>query len=180
MKKIIALLLAAVLMLNVMSVLAEDNEKITVKYDDALTFAFLLPEGYTMEQETMNGLFSLTLKAEDASKPGVDMLITPLEDDVYGNVERLNDLTEEQLAAFTNDLVAGYNDPDVSYVETELGTKLILVSENGSDMDFAQLLTAYHGYYIFVYISYADNTQVTEDDVKSAVWFLSNLDFIED
>ena len=180
MKKLLAVLLALAMLLNMTGVLAQAaDEKVIVEYDEALSFAFIQPEGYSVEQEIVNGHFFLSLVPEDETKASVDLMIAPMEDEVLGNLERLNDLDEEQLNAFIADITVGYNAPETQMVETEAGTHVLVISENDSDMDFAELVSIYHGYFIFAYIGYADNTQVTEDDVNAVIWFFSNLDFVE-
>ncbi len=138
-----------------------------------------LPEGYTMQLINSLGtrIFAF-ISSEDTQKPILQLTIAF--DELFANVERMNDLTEEALkgleATFTE-----MNDVDISYRETAYGTKLLIARETGDDTDFVDILSVYKGYSIeFVMTpntNAADQT-LTDAQVQMCIDFLSELDFI--
>ena len=86
-------------------------------------------------------------------------------DEQYANVEKLNDLSTEQIEL----IKAGFleeNSVTFTDAETSLGTKLLIVRENGSDADFLDIFTIYRGHEIELQIrpgAEAANGSLTED-----------------
>ena len=87
--------------------------------------------------------YSAALVADDVTRP--QMLLTIAFDEMFTGVERMNDLSAEELdtlkASFTD-----MNDVTFTEAETAAGTKLLVARETGSDEDFASILSLYKGY----------------------------------
>lgn len=174
MKKLLAFALAAVMMLTMGFAIAE--EKTPVVYDDNLTLNMAYPEGYDVKTVNQDIYLMIMLTKEDAA----DMLVLVCPDDEYADLERLNDMEEADQKAYVLSLMEDYNNAQVTWLKTEHGTDVILLNESDAAMDFAEMVTLYHGYVIDVAITPAsvDNEVVTDDDIAIAMKFLSDMDFV--
>ena len=100
MKKILSLILAAALLLGCGSALAETAEKTEIgslNVVDAFTLKCAIPENYKIEvvEQTNDKIIATLNCEEDITKPFV--MISIAYNDQYADVERLNDLSDEQL-----------------------------------------------------------------------------------
>lgn len=108
------------------------------------------------------------------------MILNIAFNEMYANVERMNDLTPEEIdtmkASYTD-----MNEVTFSEAETGAGTKLLIARETGSDEDFVSIITLYKGYSVeFLLAPNPDAAQpvLTDAQVQTAVDFLTNLEFI--
>lgn len=138
-----------------------------------------IPEGYTL-QVISSGSSRLiaTLVAKDAQKP--QMMLTVVFNEMFADKERMNDLSDEEIetlkASFTD-----MNEVEFSESETAAGTKLLIARETGDDEDFVSIFSLYKGYSVEFVLSpnpAAADHALTEEQIRTAVDFLSNLDFI--
>ena len=138
-----------------------------------------LPEGYTMQMiNTMGTKINAFITSADAEKPILQLSIAF--DELFANVDRMNDLTDEALkgleASFTE-----MNDVEISYKETAYGTKLLIAREVGDDTDFVDILSVYKGYSIEFVMTPNPNAKtqtLTDTQVQMCIDFLSELDFV--
>ena len=152
--------------------------KLTVNGEFALQCQ--LPEGYTMQLiNTLGTKISAFITSEDTEKPILQLSIAF--DELFANVDRMNDLTEEALrgleATFTE-----MNDVEISYTETAYGTKLLIAKEVGDDTDFVDILSVYKGYsveFVMTPNPSAQNQTLTDAQIQMCVDFLSEVDFVE-
>lgn len=172
MKKLIAFALAAVMLLSF--ALAE-TAKTPIFYDNSLTLNVVYPEGYTAEIEDV-GMFKLIHMTKGEHFPEMTLLICP--DDEYADLERLNDMEEADQEGYVLGLMEDYNDAEVTWLQTDYGTDVVLLNENGTTIDFAELVTVYHGYVLDLMIMATEGEVVTGDDITSAMKFLSDMDFV--
>lgn len=139
-----------------------------------------VPEGYQMQVFSVPNSTRLTatLVAEAGKSP--QMMLTVAFNEMYANVERMNDLTDEELATI-KESYTDMNDVEFTEGETAEGTTLLIAKETGSDEDFVSILSLYKGYSIEFVISpdpdAADHT-LSDAQVQTAIDFLSNLEFI--
>ncbi len=139
----------------------------------------LLPETYILQVVNVQGSrIVASILSDDVEKPMLYLSIAYNE--LYSEVERMNDLSQEELerleASFTD-----MNDVEISYTETAYGTKLMVAREVGSDTDFVDILTVYKGYdieFVMTPNPEAKSQELTDDQVKMCVDFLSELDFV--
>ena len=100
MKKIIAILLSLALLLGCAAGLAEEAEKQnfgTIRINGVFTLKGILPEGYKVIPFELDDDAILTrIIAEDPAKP--EMMLSIAFDESYSDVERLNDLDDDQMA----------------------------------------------------------------------------------
>lgn len=182
MKKIVALLLAAMLIMMTGAALAV--EKTRVVFDDQMSFDVLCPEGYEMESFVAEGKLVIALSVKDSGEDAADYLVYAItiarsDSDEYTAIERLNDLAADAKTELMEGLKEDWNDAVTEIVETGLGTEVILLNENGAVYDSAELFSVYHGYFVDMYITYTDGRELTQADIDTGLQILTDLDFIE-
>ena len=137
-----------------------------------------LPEGYNLQVVNMKGTrIVASVLSEDMTRPQLYLSIDY--DEAYGDVNRLNDLTDQDLALLEQSFTE-MNQVDISYRQTGHGTKLLIARETGSDTDFVDILTIYKGYFIEFNMTPNPNAathDLTEEQIGMCVDFLTDLDF---
>lgn len=138
-----------------------------------------IPDGYKLQVMSAPGSKIIaSLNPDDVNRP--QMILNIAYSEMYANVERLNDLSEEEM----NTLKASFTDlNEVAFSEavTAAGTKLLIARETGSDEDFVSIITLYKGYSVeFLLAPNQDAAQpvLTDAQVQTAIDFLSDLNFI--
>ncbi len=138
-----------------------------------------LPEGYQLQVVNMRGTkIVASILSGDKEKPM--LYLTVAYNEMYANVERMNDLTEEDLQRI-EESYAESNEVEISYRNTAYGTKLLIAKEVGSDTDFVDIFSVYKGYEIeFVMTPNPEGKTQTlsENQIQMCVDFLSDLDFV--
>ena len=181
MKKLLALFSALILTLTLCASLAESTEteigSINVNGNYTLTCA--VPEGYSLnvtgaEESSVRG----SMVTEDPSRPS--MVFSIVFDETYSDVERMNDMTEEDIAFLESTYTEENPYAVVSYMETAYGTKLMCVRATLKESDFLSILTVYKGYLIEfdLFPGEESNGLLTDEQVSTAVDFLSGLNFV--
>ena len=181
MKKVILILFCLALTLNFASAVAETAEKTaigTISMNGAFELRGVLPEGYQLTVITEEpGHYLASLSADD-SKPA--MAISIAYDELMSEVDRLNDLDENALAKIEATFKAE-DGVEVTYMETALGTKLMVVKEIVDGVDYVDFYTIYKGYEIEFVLTQPQATAgqpITDEQIQTAVKFLSDLDFV--
>lgn len=151
----------------------------TLTVNGAFELTCKLPEGYDLQVVNVRGgTIVASVLSQDMTKPQLYLSIAF--DELYGDVQRMNDLTDDQLAA----LEATYtemNDVDISYQNTSHGTKLLIAREIGSDTDFVDILSIYKGYMIEFNMTpnpSAASQTLTNAQIGMCIDFLSDLEFV--
>ena len=138
-----------------------------------------MPEDYDIKiaSKDNEGMIAV-IESEDAAKPV--MFLTIEFDEIYYDVKRMNDMTEDQLQEIVDTFVNGGDEVTVSYRETSHGTKLMIVKEAIDSVDFVSIITVYEGYMIeFDMLSGPEAEEgLTEAQIQMCIDFLSDLDFI--
>lgn len=137
-----------------------------------------LPDGYKLQVVSANGdKIIASVLSEDTAKPQLYLSIAF--DESYSGVERMNDLSDEELALLESTFQA-MNDVDITYRETGYGTKLLIARETGSDTDFVDILSIYKGYFVEFNMTpnpkAADQT-LTDAQIQMCIDFLTDVDF---
>ena len=178
MKKFMAVLLCLFLLLGG-SVLAE-GEKASlgvVNVNGAFELKCALPEGYSVEVLFSETHFCLaSVNPDDEAKP--TLMISVAYNELYSDVERINDLDEETLqrieASFREE-----DDVEITYMETAYGTRLMVVKEVSDGVDYLDFYTIYKGYEVELVLIHASADEpITEAEIQMAVKFLSDMDFV--
>lgn len=144
----------------------------------AFDLTCVLPAGYTLQSVNIRGdKIIASVLSDDMTKPQLYLNIAY--DETYGNVQRMNDLSDEDLAHLESTF-KDMNDVTIDYRTTGYGTKLMIARETGADTDFVDILTIYDGYFIEFNMTpnpkAADQT-LTDEQVRMCVDFLTNLEF---
>lgn len=179
MKKLIAVILTAAMLLGCTAALAENAERTalgSLNINGDFDLVCDLPEGYTLTQ--LDDAIWMIAK-DDPTAPG--MMLSIGFDELLSDLGRLNDADEETLAA----IEATFREEDeveITYAETAHGTKLMVVRETLEAVDYVDFYTVYEGYSIefilFVDPTVEGYTGLSDEQIQMAIDFLSNLDFV--
>ena len=185
MKKLIALALSLALLLGCVSALAETEQKTlqaTIDMNGVFALKCYLPEGYVVQNAGMTGgtYVASISHATDSSKPA--MMLSIAFDELLADIDRLNDLDDEALAKIAATF-AEEDDIEVTYSETHLGTKMMVVKDMTDTTDYVDFFTIYKGYEMeFVLVkdlTGESGSSLTDEEIEMAVQFLSDLEFDE-
>lgn len=137
-----------------------------------------LPEGYDLSVVNVRGdKIVASVLSEDMTKP--QMYLSIAYDESYGDVDRMNDLSAEELAVLESTF-QDMNDVEITYRETSHGTKLLIARETGIDVDFVDILTIYKGYFIEFNMTPNPKAAVqtlTDAQIQLCIDFLTNVEF---
>ena len=137
-----------------------------------------LPEGYNLSVVNVRGdKIIASVLSEDMTKP--QMYLSIAYDETYSDVERMNDLSAEDLAILEGTF-EDMNDVEITYTETGYGTKLLIARETGSDTDFVDILAIYKGYFIEFNMTPNPKAAVqtlTDQQIQMCIDFLTNVEF---
>lgn len=137
-----------------------------------------IPDGYSLQVVNVRGdKIIASVTSEDMTKP--QMYLSIAYDDLYGDVDRMNDMSAEDLALLEATFQE-MNDVEISYRETGYGTKLLVARETGSDTDFVDILAIYKGYFIEFNMTPNPKAAVqtlTEQQIRMCIDFLTDVDF---
>ena len=137
-----------------------------------------IPEGYKLQVVSKQGeTIVASVTSDDITKP--QMFLTIAYDELYGEVDRMNDLSADDLAVLEQSFTSEH-DVEISYRETGYGTKLLVAREVGADADFVTFLSIYKGYFVeFTLTPSPDvaNQTLTDEQVQMCIDFLTNVDF---
>ena len=187
MKKILSVLLILALLLGAGAVAAESAGKTemgSLSVAGAFTLKCAVPEGYTIDvlEQTSEKIAAL-LTNEDTTKPLVTISIAY--NDQYSDVERMNDLSEEQMKVIESSF-SEMDEVKFEYRETGLGTKLLVVTETKDDVSFVDIYTIYKGFeteFVMVPGITADKEEIvplTEEQISMLIDFITGIDFVEE
>jgi len=184
MKKILSMILSLVLLLGCVAVSAEETAaKVplgTIDINGAFTLQCGIPEGYTPTPVVATtDLIIATLTSEDPEKPMMTLSVSF--DETYADVERMNDLDAEALARLEETFTIVDPTVEITYGETGLGTTLLIARQSEETPNYIDFLSIYKGYFVeFVLTPSATDSdrELTEEEMKIAVDFLTDLDFI--
>lgn len=176
MKKFFALLIACMMLFSAAMAETAEVVKETVEYDDTLSFRTIVPEGYRLSQETIGGVLLMELIPDEETNVNFALVIAP--DDNYTDFVTLNDMTDDEKAAFAESYRIEGVDMTWEIRETGLGTQLVLLKEEADGFNCAYIAALYHGYIISCYIDHADGSPITEEEISAVIWFNTNLDFV--
>ncbi len=183
MKKIIAIILGLAILLCAAAATAENTDKITigtVSINGTFKLQCGLPEGYTPVPGTITPeQVTAVIRSEDPNAPVMQLSVAY--DEMYSDVERMNDLGQEDLEILEQTFIDNDPDVDISYGETGYGTLLLIARHEGENLDYITFFSIYKGYcveFALVPSQYAEDKNLTEDQLRISVDFLTDLDFI--
>ena len=183
MKKIIAIILGLAILLCAAAATAENADKVTigtVSINGAFRLQCGLPEGYTPVPGTVTPeQVTAVIRSEDPNAPVMQLSVAY--DEMYSDVDRLNDLEQDDLALLEQTFIDNDPEVEISYGETGYGTLLLIARHEGEDMDYITFFSIYKGYcveFALVPSLQAEDKNLTEDQLRLSVAFLTDLDFI--
>ena len=178
MKKFLAILLCVSMLLGCAALAETEKASLgVVNVNGAFELKCALPEGYSLEVLFSETHFCLaSVKPEDELKP--TLMISVAYNELYSDVERINDLDEETLKGI-EDSFRDEDDVEITYMETEYGTRLMMVKEVSDGVDYLDFYTIYKGYEVELVLIHANESEpITETEIQMAVKFLSDMDFV--
>ena len=182
MRKIFAVLMSILLVTTGISGMAETPVKedyTVISVNGAFSIRGITPDGYQLtDTQNQDSMIWAKFCSEEPGKPFFDLVISYAEE--YAGVKRLNDLSDEERMELVDD------DPTLSdridIMETDYGTEvMILRSKNQSaSEDYVCFVTIYNGYEIALNLfpGRESTSALTDEQIASAMKFLSDLDFI--
>ena len=183
MKKIMAILLSLALLLGCAAGLAESAEKQslgTISVNGEFTLKCAIPEGYRIyPAKVSDSAIISVIISTDQTRP--IMVISVAYDELYADVERLNDLDDEALSALEETFTMTDPYAVITYDETAYGTRLLVCRTASERSDYLTFFSIYKGYLVeFMMTPGNDASQktLTEEQIASCTRFLSELDFI--
>ena len=178
MKKMLAILLCMAMLLCCAAAVAETAEKTylaTVDMNGAFQLQCALPEGYEINEIESTDATYIAQFIADGDRPLLALSIAYNE--LYSDVQRMNDLDEEALAMIEN-YFREEDNVDISYTETAYGTKLMVVKEMEDTVSYVDFYSVYLGYEIEIVVASMTEAGLTDEQIQMAVDFLSELDFV--
>ena len=184
MKKIIAVILGLAVLLCAASVTAEGTQgKVTlgtVSINGAFTLQCGLPEGYTpVPRSVTPEQVVAVVSSEDPEAPV--MMLSVAYDEKYYDVDRLNDLDQEALEQLEQTYIEDDPGVEITYGETGYGTLLLIARHETDELDYVSFFSIYKGYcveFVLTPSEAAQDKNLTEDQLRISVDFLTDLDFI--
>ena len=180
MKKLASVILCVILALSCAFSAAETVHKedyTVVTVNGAFNIRGITPEGYKLvDTQSVDTDIRAIFSSDDPAKPTFSLVISFLEE--YANVERLNDLGEAEMYALVDD------DPSlkekIDIMETDYGTKVMILRSDDPSYDFASFVSLYKGYEVGLNLFGGNNgtTPLTDAQISLAMKFLSDLDFV--
>ena len=178
MKKFLAILLCLSMLLGCAALAETEKASLgIVNVNGAFELKCALPEGYSLEVLFSETHFCLaSVNPEDELKP--TLMISVAYNELYSDVERINDLNEETLKGI-EDSFRDEDDVEITYMETAYGTRLMVVKEVSDGVDYLDFYTIYKGYEVELVLIHANESEpITEAEIQMAVKFLSDMDFV--
>ena len=180
MKKMLSVLLCVLTAALCACAFAESAPKddyTVVSVNGAFNIRGITPEGYHLADiENRDTIITALFRTDDPEKPFFDLVISFAEE--YAGVERLNDLSPEEMTDLVDD------DPTLSdrieIMETDYGTKVMILRSNNPADDFASFVTVYKGYEVALNLFPPRDSgePLTDGQIARAMKFLSDLDFV--
>ncbi len=162
MKKILAALLACLMVFTVAGAFAEHYKL----QEDFTNFDVELdiPEGATYEQNPEEEMLCLQFWFEDGSKPSFDLNVAP--SDIVDGLS-LGDFSQEDKDSMVSMASEGYSVPTNEFFVTPSGNTILLTQETDAAAGYSALMTTvYKGFFVNLYMGYEDGSPLTEDDMK--------------
>ena len=151
-----------------------------IDINGAFSLQCKMAEGYTIQpvKSTSDQMIALVTN-EDPAKP--ILMLSVAYDEAYAKVDRMNDMDDEALAVLEKTFTDMDPTVEISYGDTGLGTRLMIVRQSDSGFDYLDFLSVYKGYFVeCVMIASKDveDKTLNEDQIKMCVDFLTDLDFV--
>lgn len=180
MKKMLALLVAAMMLFGATTAMAEalaeevQIQGATIDFDVTV----VVPDGYTMEQTRTNDTVLLILQPE--SDGGTYYVLTVAYSDEYDG-RTLNELSDDEKKLLLDVMDEDFAQAEVHDLTTDHGTEVYLLTEASPEAEafFGAGFSIYKGYFVQIYTVRSDEQALTQDDIDLAMKILSEVWFVE-
>ena len=184
MKKIISILICLMLAVSCTAALGEENGKVSIgviSINGAFDLQCGVPEGYSIVPLESNGSQVLaTLISEDPEKPVMQLSVAF--DETYADVERMNDLSDEEFAILEKTFTDLDPTVEISYGDTGLGTRLMIARQSDENqVNYIAFLSIYKGYFVEFVLTpsqTASSRILTDEQLMVCIDFLTDMDFV--
>jgi len=183
MKKLTAILISLLLLVLCGAAPAEENGKVTLgtlSINGAFTLQCGLPEGYRIYPTYVNrDLILASIRSEDPVAPVMQLAVAF--DETYADVDRMNDLSEEDFAVLEKSFTDVDPTVEITYGDTGLGTRLLIARQYSEGMHYIDFLSIYKGYFVEFVLTpapAAEDKTLTDEQLQMCIDFLTDLDFI--
>ena len=160
-----------------------DNGKTNLGVIDingAFSLQCKMAEGYTIQPlKSTSDQMVAVISSEDPLKPVLQLSVAY--DEAYASVDRMNDLDDEALAVLEKTFTDVDPTVEITYGDTGLGTRLMIVHQNEDDLDFLDFLSIYKGYFVECVMAsslQAEDKNLTEEQIQMCIDFLTEMDFV--
>ncbi len=186
MKKILAILLSLMLLTGCAAGIAEETESAqkvvygVIRANGDFTLQGILPDGYRIipfRQE--DDALLAWIQSDDPVRPVIMLSIGY--DETYADVDRLNDMSDEELALLEKTFTDTDPFANITYDETALGTRLMICRATGVNYDALTVLTIYRGYFVEATMTPGQDAPeqlLTEEQIAQLNVLLSDMDFV--
>lgn len=176
MKKCIALVLCAVMLLACVAAVADESMGI-LKVNKAFDIKYApLPDDYAISIFQQNDMTIIAnIKSSQANLPQMGLIIAF--SDAWAETNTMNEVSEEDMQAIEDSFLEEYPDLSFETRETAAGTKLLVVkAPSGQD---AYVYTIYKGHEIEIHLFPGTEQEELDDaDIERVVAFLSGIEFV--
>lgn len=186
MKKILAMLLSLMLLAGCAAGFAEEaaapEKQIfgVIRANGEFTLEGILPEGYQLipfQQD--DDAVRAYIRSEDGTRP--EIMLSIAYDETYAGVDRLNDLSDEELLLLEKTFTDTEPFANIVYDETAHGTRLMLCRTTGVNYDSLDILSIYRGYFVEAFVTPgkdAPEQVLTDEQIALCNTVLSDLEFV--
>lgn len=168
---------------KVMNPKVVDNGKTdlgVIDINGAFSLQCKMADGYDIRltKSTSDQLIAI-VSAPDPNKPVLQLSVAY--DEAYANVERMNDLDDEAMAKLEKTFTDVDPTVEITYGDTGLGTRLMIVRETDNGVDYLDFLSVYKGYFVecvMVMPLAAADRELKQEQIDMCIDFLTQLDFV--
>ena len=151
-----------------------------IDINGAFSLQCRMADGYSIlpVKSTSDQLVAV-ISSEDPAKPILQLCVAY--DEKYAKVERMNDLSDEELAELEKTFTDVDPTVEITYGDTGLGTRLMIARQSDSGFDYLDFLSIYKGYFVecvMVASESAEAKDLTEDQIQMCIDFLTEMDFV--
>lgn len=147
------------------------TKDITVGKMDAYDLTMVLPDGYTVAADHSGLPNCYFISSPEEDTPDYRITFSYMEE--YSGLSSY-DMSEEDFELLSGMLQEEFNAPSVSFSQTDEGSRLIIMDEDGSESDFVTITTLYKGYFVQIYLSRPDYGTLSEQDIQTGIQLMND------
>ena len=151
-----------------------------IDINGAFSLQCRLPDGYSIRpvKSTSDQMIAI-VTSEDPNKPVLQLSVAY--DEAYAKVDRMNDLDDEAFAVLEKTFTDVDPTVEITYGDTGLGTRMMIVRETDNGIDYLDFLSIYKGYFVecvMVMPETAEDKELKQEWIDMCVEFLTEMDFV--